>query len=168
MAIAGVGQHDVPADGALERRTTQAAVPILLVAIAAGLLGQGAYYPSVQRPFGVLLAVAGLLALVERPLSSDDIRLPAFLPALALAVWAVLDGALVGVARAGVEPALLPIGLVVVLLICRRLRREDREVLLGGSIGIGLLVALTGWLGSPAGSARGHFRPRGCGAPPRH
>jgi hypothetical protein len=36
---------------------------------------------------------------------------------------------------------------VAVLLICRRLRREDREILLAGVIGIGLLVALTGWLG---------------------
>jgi hypothetical protein len=147
MATASAGRRDAPADGTPERRTTQVVGPVLLVAVAAGLLGQGAYYPSVQRPFGVLLAVAGLLAWVERPLNSDDIRLPAVLPALALAAWAVLDGALIGVARAGVGPGLLLIGLVVVLLICRHLRREDREVLLGGSIGIGLLVALTGWLG---------------------
>jgi hypothetical protein len=36
---------------------------------------------------------------------------------------------------------------VTVLLICRRLRRGDREILLGGIVVIGLLVALTGWLG---------------------
>jgi hypothetical protein len=34
-----------------------------------------------------------------------------------------------------------------VLLDCRRLHSEDRELLLAGVIGIGLLVALTGWLG---------------------
>jgi hypothetical protein len=147
MATASAGQRDAPATGTPERRTAQVIGPILLVAVAAGLLGQGAYYPSVQRPFGVLLAVAGLLALVERPLTSDDLRLLAVLPALALAAWAVLDGALVGVARAGAGPALLLIGLVAVLLICRRLRRGDREILLGGIVGIGLLVALTGWLG---------------------
>jgi O-Antigen ligase len=147
MAIAGAGQHDIPADGALERRTTQAAVPILLVAIAAGLLGQGAYYPSVQRPFGVLIAVAGLLALAGRQLNGDDLHVPLVLPALALAAWAVLDGALTGDAGAGLGPAALLIGAVAVLLICRRLRREDRELLLAGIIGTGLLVALAGWLG---------------------
>src|SRR5215216_753429 len=59
----------------------------------------------------------------------------------------VLDGAIVGVADAGIGPALLLTGLVAVLMICRRLQGEDRELLLAGVIGIGLLVALTGWLG---------------------
>jgi hypothetical protein len=167
MATASAGQRDAPATGTPGRRTAQVIGPILLVAVAAGLLGQGAYYPSVQRPFGVLLAVAGLLALVERPLTSDDLRLLAVLPALALAAWAVLDGALVGVARAGAGPALLLIGLVAVLLICRRLRREDREILLGGIVGIGLLVALTGWLGVAGRVGAWAFQARGCGVAPR-
>jgi hypothetical protein len=73
---------------------------------------------------------------------------------LALAAWAVLDGVLLGVPGAGVGPALLLVGIVAVLLVGRRLRQEDREVLLAGVVGIGLLVALTGWLGvaSRAGS----------------
>jgi hypothetical protein len=36
---------------------------------------------------------------------------------------------------------------VAVLLVCRRLRQEDRDVLLAGLVCIGLVVALTGWLG---------------------
>jgi hypothetical protein len=64
-----------------------------------------------------------------------------------LAAWAVLDGALVGDPAAGVGPALLLVGVVAVLLVCRRLRQEDREILLAGVIGVGLLVALMGWLG---------------------
>jgi hypothetical protein len=118
-----------------------------LVAATAGLLGQGAYYPSTQRPVGLLIAAATLLALAGRPLAKDDLRLLPVVPALALASWAVLDGALVGVRGAGVGPALLLVGAVAVLLVCRRLRQEDREILLAGVIGIGLLVALTGWLG---------------------
>jgi len=82
---------------------------------------------------------------VGRPLTSDDLRLPPVVPALALAAWAILDGALVDGTSAG--PALLLVGMVVVLLACRRLRVEDREILLAGVIGIGLLVALTGLLG---------------------
>jgi hypothetical protein len=145
MVVTGAGQRDARTNGASERWTTQLAGPLLLVATTAGLLGQGAHYPSVQRPVGLLIALATLLALVGRPLSRDDLRLPPVVPALALAAWAVLDGALVGGAGAG--PALLLVGMVAVLVACRRLHGEDRELLLAGVIGIGLLVALTGWLG---------------------
>jgi hypothetical protein len=82
---------------------------------------------------------------VGRPLTGDDLRLPPVVPALALAAWAVLGGALAGGVGAG--PAMLLVGIVAVLLVGRRLRGEDREILLAGIIGIGLLVALTGWLG---------------------
>ena len=147
MVATGAGRSDARADGASERWTTQLAGLLLLVAAAAGLLGQGAYYPSAQRPFGVLIAAATLLGLAAWPPTRDDLRLLPVVPALALAAWAVLGGALVGFAGAGVGPALLLVGLVAVLLVCRRLRQEDREILLAGVIGIGLLVALAGWLG---------------------
>jgi len=147
MVVAGAGQSDARADGASEHWTTQLAGLFLLAAATAGLLGQGAYYPSVQRLVGLLIAVAALLALVGQPLSRDDLRLLPVIPALALAAWAVLDGGLVGVVGAGVGPALLLVGIVAVLLVCRRLPQDDREILLAGMIGVGLLVALTGWLG---------------------
>jgi hypothetical protein len=147
MVVTGAGRSDARADGVSERWTTQLAGLLLLVAATAGLLGQGAYYPSVQRPFGVIIAAATLLALVRRPLARDDLRLLPVVSALALAAWAILGGALVGAAAAGVGLALLLVGLVAVLLVCRRLGQEDRELLLAGVIGIGLVVALTGWLG---------------------
>jgi hypothetical protein len=147
MVLAGADRSHARADGASERWTIPPAGLLLLVAVTAGLLGQGAYYPSVQRPVGLLLALASLLALTGRPPTREDLRLLPVVPALALAGWAVLDGALVGVAGAGVGPALLLAGVVAVLLVCRRLRSEDRELLLAGIIGVGLLVALTGWLG---------------------
>jgi hypothetical protein len=104
----------------------------LLVAVAGGLLGQGAYYPSVQRPVGLLIAVATLLGMVGRPLTRDDLRLLPVVPALALAAWAVLDGARVGVAGGSVGQALLLVGLVAVLVVCRRLGQEDRDRPAGG------------------------------------
>ena len=64
MVVTGAGQSDARADGALERWTTQLAGLFLLAAASAGLLGQGAYYLSVQRPVGLLIAVAALLALI--------------------------------------------------------------------------------------------------------
>jgi len=159
MVVTGAGQSDARTDGASERWTTQLAGPLLLVATTAGLLGQGAHYPSVQRPVGLLIALATLLALVGRPLTRDDLRLPPVVPALALAAWAILDGALVGGAGAG--PALLLVGMVAVLLVCRRLRHEDREILLAGIIGIGLLVALTGWLGVAGRAGSWAFQAQG-------
>jgi hypothetical protein len=147
VVVAGTDRNDVSADGASERWTTQLAGILLLVAVAAGLLGQGAYYPSLQRPVGLLVALAVLLGMLGRPLTSGDLGLPPVVPALALAAWAVLDGALVGMAGAGLGLALLLVGLVGVLVVCGRLRQDDRELLLAGMTGICLLVALTGWLG---------------------
>jgi hypothetical protein len=144
MVVTGAGQSDARADGASERWTTQLAGPLLLVAVTAGLLRQGAYYPSMQRLVGLLIAAATLLGLAARPPTRDDVRLLPVVPALALAAWAVLDGVLLGVAGAGVGPALLLVGVVALLLVCRRLRREDLEILLAGVTCIGLLVALTG------------------------
>jgi hypothetical protein len=159
MVVTGAGESDARTDGASERWTSQLSGPLLLVATTAGLLGQGAHYPSVQRPVGLLIALTTLLALVARPLTRDDLRLPPVVPALALAAWAILDGALAGGAGAG--PALLLVGMVAVLLVCGRLRSEDREILLAGVIGIGLLVALTGWLGVAGRAGSWAFQAQG-------
>src|SRR6266540_4209991 len=91
MVVTGAGRSDARTDGASERWTTQLAGLLLLVAVAAGLLGQGAYYPSAQRPVGVLIAAATLLGLATWPLTRDDLRLPPVVPALALAAWGFLD-----------------------------------------------------------------------------
>jgi len=85
---------------------------------------------------------------------------------LALAAWAVLDGVVLDVAG-GIGPALLLLGVVAVLPVCRRLRQEDREILLLGVTCIGLLVALTGWLGVAGRPAPGPSKPRICGVPRR-
>jgi hypothetical protein len=147
MVLTGAGRSDARTDDASERWTAQLVGLLLLAAATTGLLGQGAYYPSVQWPVGLLIASATLLGLAKWPLTSDDLRLPPVVPALALAAWAVLDGALVGVAGAGLGSAVLLVGIVAVLLVCRRLEHDDRELLLAGVVGIGLLVASTGWLG---------------------
>jgi hypothetical protein len=147
MVVTGADRRDARADGASERWTAQFAGPLLLVAATAGLLRQGAYYASMQRLVGLLIAAAILLGLVAWPPTRDDVRVSPVVAALAFAAWAVLDGALAGVAGAGVGPAVLLVGVVAVLLVCRRLRQQDREILLAGMTCIGLLVALTGWLG---------------------
>jgi O-Antigen ligase len=161
MVVTGAGRNTTRADAAPARWTTQLAGPLLLVAVAAGLLGQGAYYPAVQRPIGLLIAAVTLLGLVGWPPTRADLRMVPVVPALALAAWAVLDGALVGGLGAGVGPALLVAGVVAVWLVCRRLRQEDRDMLLAGVIGVGLLVALTGWLGVAARTGSWAFEAQG-------
>jgi hypothetical protein len=146
MRGTGTAGRDPRAEAAPRRRIIQLAGPLLLAATTAGLLRQGAYYPSMRWLVGLLIGVASLLALAAWPPGGDDLRLPPVVPALALAAWAVLDGVVLGVAG-GIGPALLLLGVVAVLLVCRRLRQEDHEVLLLGVTCVGLLVALTGWLG---------------------
>jgi len=117
------------------------------VAVAVGLFGQGAYYVPVRWFVGVLVAAATVLALTAWPPTLSDAGLAPVAPAAALAAWAALDAALHGAPTASVGLALLLLAVVAVLLVCRRLRPEDREVLFIGVTGIGLVVALAGWLG---------------------
>jgi hypothetical protein len=114
-----------------------------------------------QRYVGLLIVAATLLGLAAWPLSKDDMRLLPVVPALALAAWAVVDGVLLGVVGTGVGPALLLVGVVAVLLVCRRLREEDREILLAGVTCIALLVALTGWLGVAGRAGSWAFQAQG-------
>jgi hypothetical protein len=141
------GEVDAGLGGPGRRPAVGAAGLLLLTAVATGLLGQGAFYTRVRWYMGVLVAAATVLALMAWPPTRDDARLPPVVAALALAAWAVLDAALLGVPAAGAGPALLLLAVVAVLLVCCRLGQEDREVLLLGVVAVGLLVALAGWLG---------------------
>jgi hypothetical protein len=123
---------------------------LLLAALAAGLLGQGAYYASMQRYVAALIAAALALALATRPPTRADARVLPVLAAAALAAWAVLDAAWHEVPAASLGVALLLLGAVAVLVVCGRLGQEDRELLLVGVIWIGLAVALVGWFGVAA------------------
>ena len=82
------GTGDASPRGAFQRTATRLAGLVLLVAVAVGLLGQGAYYPSVQHPVGLLLAAAAVLALAAWPPTRGDARF-LLVPTLALAAWAV-------------------------------------------------------------------------------
>jgi O-Antigen ligase len=141
-----MGRAGAPA-GAVRRKASSAAALLLLAAVATGLLGQGAYYPPVQRYLGVFIGAATVLAFIAWPPARADARLWPALPAVALAGWAIADAAVHDAITAGVGPALLALGVVATLLACGRLGWEDRELVLVGVIGIGLAVAAAGWLG---------------------
>jgi hypothetical protein len=153
--------HVAAAEEALPPTTIGWAGLALLVAVAAGLFGQGAYYAPVQWYVGALVVAGTVLALAVSPPTRGDARLVPLVPALALAAWAVLDAALRGAPAASAGLVLLLLAVVAVLLVCRRLRPEDREVLLIGVTGIGLAVALAGWLGVAARIVPWAFRAQG-------
>jgi hypothetical protein len=124
---------------------------LLLSGLAAGLLGQGAYAGWMQCWVGLLIGAAALLAFARPGPATAPRHGPrlaaAALAAGVLAAWMVIGGAAHGAVLAGSRSALLLTGFVTVLVTCRRLSDQGREVVLDGVTVVGLLVAGTGWLG---------------------
>ena len=118
---------------------------LLVVALVVAIAAQGAYYGS-DSAVTVVLLLALVTALRARPWSSDDASAPP--------VWA---GAALGAGggqrcRAGDITAALPViallgGVVVVLLVIRRLTLGQRDALAAAVVVIGVLAAVTGWVG---------------------
>ena len=119
----------------------------LSAALAAGAIGQGAFYPRQQWLAGSLLAVGGWLALRAEPWSRADARLPGMRPAVGIALWSLISAAIAGHLSGAFSVILLLAGLAVALMICRRMTLAQRSVLLDALIMVGCLVAATGWAG---------------------
>jgi len=120
---------------------------LLLAAIAAGAVAQGGFFPAGRGVVGALLAAAVVVALLWWPPSTADLRLGPLYAVAALAGWAALQGVARGAPASAGLYVLLLVGMVAVLLVCRRLEASERELLLGGVLAVGLLVAATGWVG---------------------
>jgi hypothetical protein len=126
--------------------------PVLLAALAAGLLGQGGYAGRPRLVLAVLVGAAGLLTLPlwrgpagdawrRRPLRAVPVA------AGLLAGWALIDGALHGDPIAGAGPALLATGCAVAVCAGRRLSDAGEDVLVGGLVAVGVVIAAAGWAG---------------------
>lgn len=120
---------------------------VLVAALAAAVLGQGAYYPAGQRLVAVTLALATVAALHARPWTRDDARLAPLVAGAALAGWAVLSAALAGAAFSARPTVVMLAGVAAVIVICRRSTPAQRDALAGAAVAIGALAALTGWIG---------------------
>jgi O-Antigen ligase len=120
---------------------------LLIVALAAAVVGQGAYYAAGQWLVTALLVAALGAALWAQRWSKADLRLAVLAAGAALAAWTVLRAALAGdAAKAGPTVAMLG-GLAIVLLIGRRLTQPQREAMTAAMVAIGALATLTGWVG---------------------
>jgi O-antigen ligase len=146
-AVSADGQHDL----ASSRSDTARALPlhalILVAALAAAILGQGAYYSTGQQVVAVTLALALIAALRTWPWSRSDTRLGPLVGCAVLAGWAVLSAAFAGrIVSARATVAML-VGVAAVLVICRRSTPTQRNTLAGAAVAIGTLAAATGWIG---------------------
>jgi O-antigen ligase/polysaccharide polymerase Wzy-like membrane protein len=119
----------------------------LLAAVAAGAVAQGGFFPAGRSVVGALLVVALIAALRWQRPTVAELRLGPVSAAAALAGWAVLEGVVRAAPMSAAQYVLLLAGVVAVLLVCRRLDAGERELLLGGVLAVGLVVAATGWVG---------------------
>ena len=146
-AVSTDRKDDLASTGPDAARALPLHVLILVAALAAAILGQGAYYATGQHVVAVTLALATIAALRARPWTRSDMRLGPLVGCAALAGWAVVSAALAGgVVSARATVAML-VGVAAVLVICRRSTPAQRDALAGAAVAIGVLAAATGWVG---------------------
>lgn len=122
-------------------------VLLVVAALAAAVVRQGAYYPDGQRLVGPLLGAAVVAVLVARRRRAHAERSRTSWWAAALAGWAMVSGAVAGDVGGALAPMALLGAVVAVLAVCRRATPTEREALAGAAVAIGVLAALAGWVG---------------------
>ncbi|WP_157985103.1 O-antigen ligase family protein [Lentzea terrae] len=122
------------------RESVTLPLPVLLVVagFAAAVVAQGGYYLPGRVLSGLLVGVAVVLA---RPR-------PNLLAALggALALWAVVRGLLEGDVLSAVPTAAAAGVFVSAVLVAAQADQQQRELLANVVVGVGSLVAFTGWV----------------------
>ncbi|MDQ3897494.1 MAG: O-antigen ligase family protein [Actinomycetota bacterium] len=145
--VVAVEQDTTPSEraatGAAE--SSQLHALLLLAALAGALVSQGAYYRQAQGPVMVLLAGALIAALRADPLSVADLRFAPLAGCAALAGWVTVRAAAAGDVVDGIGAVALIAGVVTTVIVARR--TSDVEAIGAGAVGLGVLTALTGWIG---------------------
>jgi hypothetical protein len=119
---------------------------LVLVAIVYAAVSQGSFYPA-QLRVTVTLVFAGLaVSVIVLRLSRRDVHGPV-VAAFLVAAWYLVSG-LVAHDAAGAVPAVTLLGaMAATVVIVRRADATERELMLVGLLGVGVLVALSGWVG---------------------
>lgn len=118
---------------------------LLLSAIGAVVMARGGFYPGGQFLVAVGLVAAAVAALQYRRWTSADSAW--ILPPAALAGWAIFSAAVAGEWPVALPTVALLTGLSAVVLVSRRTSSAQRDWLVSGLLAIGVLVALSGWIG---------------------
>lgn len=129
------------------RADTAGVEPYLVIAVGAllaGVLAQGGFYLRGRLVVLVLALLAAGLALAARSWARTDSRL-VVLSCAALSGWALLAATAHTHPSAGLPVLTTLAGLLAGLLVAHRAAR--RELIAAGLVGVGLVVAVTGWVG---------------------
>jgi len=121
-------------------------VVFLLVAFVVSVGAQGGYYMSGRILVAVLVAAAALVAVTSRRRLSNDVRIVLFAGAL-LSAWALIRGGAAG-GYLSTVPTVLTVGCVAgAVVILATTDPAAKQMCARVVIGVGVLVALAGWLG---------------------
>jgi O-antigen ligase len=107
---------------------------------------QGAYYWGQLRITVAIVFVALCVSAAAHRLSRRELDGPV-LAALVLAAWYVASGAVNGNVRGALPAVLLLSAMAATVMTVRRLDVSERHLLLRGLLGVGVLIALSGWAG---------------------
>lgn len=118
---------------------------LLVTALTAAVIQQGAYYREAQVLVGVILTLSFLLAVRTRPWTKEDMRCPPLWLFALLAAWAIMSGARAGDPLAAGGIVALLAGVVMVVAVCRR--TDERDGLAAAAVAVGALTAVIGWVG---------------------
>jgi hypothetical protein len=120
-------------------------VLLLIATLAATVVAQGGYHLAGRALSAALVGLALLVALRTRQWSGSTT--PVLLACFGLAAWAVARAAANGAAGTAGPVVLSVICLAGALLVAQRADARQRELCAQAVVGIGVLVALTCWLG---------------------
>jgi O-antigen ligase len=146
-AVSTDGKNDLAATESEAASALPLHVLILVAALAAATLGQGAYYITGQRVVAATLMLSTIAALWARPWTRHDAALGPLVGCAALAGWAVVSAALAGTMVGARATVAMLVGVAMALVICRRSTPAQRDTLAGAAVAIGVLAAATGWIG---------------------
>ena len=122
-------------------------VLLLVAALAAGAVAQGAFYGVGQRLVGLLVGMALVVAGRVGAWSRADVRSAPVVAGVILAAWALTSAGLAGDLGGARSTVALLAGVLAVILIGRRTSSAQRVFLVEGLLVVGTLVALLGWMG---------------------
>lgn len=143
MAVAGLQPVQVPEAGQPGRPpATSLPVPatLVIVALAIAVVGQGAFYSTTERLVGCVLAVAALGA-HRRPGRPLTCALVAF------GGWSIVSAAAAGDPFAARSIVAVLLGASVIIAAGAQCDAEQRDQVVTALVGLGALVALSGWVG---------------------
>jgi O-antigen ligase len=146
-AVSTDGKNDLAATESEAASALPLHVLILVAALAAATLGQGAYYTTGQRVVAATLVLSTITALWARPWTRRDAASGPLVGCAALAGWAVVSAAFAGTMVGARATVAMLVGVAAVLVICRRSTPAQRDALAGAAVAIGALAAATGWIG---------------------